>query len=905
MDHLRCVVERITYQNADNGYTVLKCAVKNAQDLVTVVGIMPDTHVGSVLALEGVWKVDAKYGRQFSVEKFEETLPATVYGIEKYLGSGLIKGVGPKFARRIVEKFGKDTLDVIEENPDALIEVEGIGRVRVERIRKSWEEQKEIKNIMLFLQGHEVSTSHATKIFKTYGSDSISVVQENPYRLADDIWGIGFKTADTIAEKMGIEKDRFIRLRSGILYTLNKLSENGHCYAVREQLIQAAVQLLEVEEAELEITLDEMLRTEEVIREEEAIYLPPFFFSETGCAKRLLKLLAAERRVQMDVDTVMETVMGRTGQGQHITYDEVQLEAIRAAVSSKIMVLTGGPGTGKTTTTMGIIAAYRAAGCRIVLAAPTGRAAKRMSEATGMEAKTIHRLLEYKPPEGYQRKEENPLEGDVLILDECSMIDIMLMYNLLKAMPEQMTLIMVGDTDQLPSVGAGNVLKDIISSGRIPVVRLSRIFRQAQGSRIIMNAHRINKGEQIDMRGGRDSDFFFAAKETNEEVVELLVKYCTENLPRYYHVDALQDIQVLTPMQRGVCGAANLNQVLQEAMNPGSIFLRRGGTQYRLHDKVMQIRNDYDKEVFNGDIGVINHVDMEERELTVNFDGREVVYDVSELEELTLAYATTIHKSQGSEYPIVVMPFTMSHYVMLQRNLLYTGVTRAKKILVLIGEKKAVWYAVKNETTADRNTKLAERLREDSMESRIVARMVQTERAGRQSDNNAGRAEAAAGDVPAARSDRQEVPAAGSLNQNKVRMIRYKGGAQPSMVGEQPALYSGSLFQRLGQSEFRSSFSLKSNDRNYVREKGMDTVRKHAQDFIAKRLSPAAPAHDGRQTPMRGHPVFVAQHATATCCRGCLAKWHGIAEGEALSESEQEYLADVIMEWIRRQMETT
>lgn len=607
----------------------------------------------------------------------------------------------------------------------------------------------------------------------------------------------------------------------------------------------------------------------------------------------------------MDVDTVMETVMGRAGQGQHITYDEVQLEAIRAAVSSKIMVLTGGPGTGKTTTTMGIIAAYRAAGCRIVLAAPTGRAAKRMSEATGMEAKTIHRLLEYKPPEGYQRKEENPLEGDVLILDECSMIDIMLMYNLLKAMPEQMTLIMVGDTDQLPSVGAGNVLKDIISSGRIPVVRLSRIFRQARGSRIIMNAHRINKGEQIDMRGGRDSDFFFAAKETNEEVVELLVKYCTENLPRYYHVDALQDIQVLTPMQRGVCGAANLNQVLQEAMNPGSIFLRRGGTQYRLHDKVMQIRNDYDKEVFNGDIGVINHVDMEERELTVNFDGREVVYDVSELEELTLAYATTIHKSQGSEYPIVVMPFTMSHYVMLQRNLLYTGVTRAKKILVLIGEKKAVWYAVKNETTADRNTKLAERLREDSMESRIVARMVQTERAGRQSDNNAGRAEAAAGDVPAARSDRQEVSVAGSLNQNKVRMIRYKGGAQPSMVGEQPALYSGSLFQRLGQSEFRSSFSLKSNDRNYVREKGMDTVRKHAQDFIAKRLSPAAPANDGRQTPMRGHPVFVAQHATATCCRGCLAKWHGIAEGEALSESEQEYLADVIMEWIRRQMETT
>lgn len=906
MDHLRCVVERITYQNADNGYTVLKCAVKSAQDLVTVVGIMPETHVGSVLALEGFWKVDAKYGRQFSVEKFEETLPATVYGIEKYLGSGLIKGVGPKFARRIVEKFGKDTLDVIEENPEALIEVEGIGRVRVERIKKSWEEQKEIKNIMLFLQGHEVSTSHATKIFKTYGSDSISVVQENPYRLADDIWGIGFKTADTIAEKMGIEKDRFIRLRSGILYTLNKLSENGHCYAVREQLIRTAGQLLEVEEAELEITLDEMLRTEDVIREEDAIYLPPFFFSETGCAKRLLKLLMAERRVQMDVDAVMERVMGRTERDQEadtaddadvaphrmqeaetqgqITYDEVQLEAIRVAVSSKVMVLTGGPGTGKTTTTMGIIAAYRAAGCKIILAAPTGRAAKRMSEANGMEAKTIHRLLEYKPPEGYQRKEENPLEGDVLILDECSMIDIMLMYNLLKALPAHMTLIMVGDTDQLPSVGAGNVLGDIISSERIPVVRLSRIFRQAQGSRIVMNAHRINKGEQIDMRGGRDSDFFFAAKETNGEVVELVVKYCTENLPRYYHVDALQDIQVLTPMQRGVCGAANLNQVLQEAMNPGSILLRRGGMQYRLHDKVMQIRNDYDKEVFNGDIGVINHVDMEERELTVNFDGREVVYDVSELEELTLAYATTIHKSQGSEYPIVVMPFTMSHYVMLQRNLLYTGVTRAKKILVLVGEKKAVWYAIKNETTADRNTRLAIRLQEDSMESRIAARP----------DRKESQAPVQVQEEERTRS--AETP-------EKIKMIQYKSGAQPSMVSEQPARYGGSLFQRLGQSEFRSSFSLKSNDRHYVREKGMDVVRRHAQDFIGKRLAPAAPANDGRQTPMRGHPVFVAQHATATCCRGCLAKWHGIAEGAALSETEQAYLVDVIMEWITRQME--
>ena len=713
VEYLRCVVERITYQNAENGYTVLKCAVKNYKDLVTVVGTMPDTHVGSVLSLEGFWKVDAKYGRQFSVQKFEETLPATVYGIEKYLGSGLIKGIGPKFARRIVEKFGKDTLDVIEENPNALIEVEGIGKVRVERIKTSWQEQKEIKNIMLFLQGHEVSTSHATKIFKAYGSESISIVKENPYRLADDIWGIGFKTADSIAAKMGIEKDRFIRLRSGILYTLNKLSESGHCYAVREQLMEKAVQLLEVDAPELEITLDEMIRTSDVIKEEEAIYLPPFYFSETGCAKSMLRLLERERKVRVNPDEIVQKVIRQSA----ISYDEIQLEAIRTAISSKIMVLTGGPGTGKTTTTMGIISAYQMAGCRILLAAPTGRAAKRMSEATGMEAKTIHRLLEFKPPEGYQKNEDKPLDGDVLILDECSMVDVILMYNLLKAIPEHMSLILVGDTDQLPSVGAGNVLKDVIDSGRIPVVRLTRIFRQAQGSRIIMNAHRINKGEAIDMRGGKESDFFFAGKETNEEVVDTLVKYCSQNLPNYYHVDAFRDIQVLTPMQKGTCGAANLNQILQEAMNPTRIFLHRGGTQYRLHDKVMQIRNDYDKEVFNGDIGTVTRVDMEERELTVDFDGRNVVYDVAELDELVLAYAVTIHKAQGSEYPIVVMPFTMSHFVMLQRNLLYTGVTRAKKILVLIGEKKAVYYAIKNEKTTERNTKLAERLREGRSET--------------------------------------------------------------------------------------------------------------------------------------------------------------------------------------------
>ena len=789
MDHLRCVVERITYQNPENGYTVLKCAIKNYSDLVTVVGNMPDTHVGSVLSLEGFWKMAPKYGRQFSVEKFEETLPATVYGIEKYLGSGLVKGVGPKFAKRIVETFGKDTLDVIEESPDDLLKVPGIGKVRVERIKTSWQEQKEIKNIMLFLQGHEVSTSHATKIFKTYGSESISIVKENPYRLADDIWGIGFKTADSIAQKMGIEKGKFVRLRSGIFYTLNKLAEEGHCYAVRDQLIEKARELLEVEEPELEITLDEMIRTGDVIRDQdaEAIYLPPYFFSESGCAKRLIRLLLCRRKMKTDTEKILQEAISQSD----ITYDEIQMEAIKTALSSKVMVLTGGPGTGKTTTTMGIISAYQAAGCRIILAAPTGRAAKRMSEATGMEAKTIHRLLEYKPPEGYQKNEENPLEGDVLILDECSMIDVMLMYNLLKAMPEQMTLILVGDIDQLPSVGAGNVLRDIIDSERVPVVRLTRIFRQAQGSKIIMNAHRINKGEAIDMRGGKDADFFFASKENNQEVVETVVQYCRSNLPRYYHVDPLQDIQVLTPMQRGECGAVNLNQVLQEAMNPSKIFLRQGGTQYRLNDKVMQIRNDYDKEVFNGDIGTITKVDMEERELTVRFDDRDVVYDVTELDELSLAYAVTIHKSQGSEYPIVVMPFTMSHFVMLQRNLLYTGVTRAKKILVLVGEKKAVYYAIRNETTTKRNTCLAQRLRSESRESREVEAQLREEA---QKENFAEM-------VP------EGIQSDAPTRAQKEKKIVYKGGIQPSMVHETPAVYGGNLWSRLSQSRFRSSFA--------------------------------------------------------------------------------------------------
>ena len=712
MEQLRCVVERITFQNEQNGYSVIKCMAKGFTDLVTVVGAMPDVHVGSVLTLTGSWHVDARYGRQFAMETYEETLPATAYGIEKYLGSGLVKGIGPKYARQIVSYFGKDTLDVIEAEPARLLEVPGIGYKRVESIQKSWADQKEIKNIMLFLQGHDVSTGHATRIYKQYGADSIRIVQENPYRLADDIWGIGFKTADTIAAKLGFAKEAPVRLRSGLLYTLNRLAEEGHCYAVAEQLTGTGAKLLDVEEGLLYQALNEMIQTQDVITspipesEDTAIYLPPFFYSETGVRNRLKKISAA---------APAKPIPEQIPVSDDLAYDEVQLQAIRIALTSKIMVLTGGPGTGKSTTTMGIIRAFR--GMNVLLAAPTGRAAKRLSEVTGMEAKTIHRLLEFKPPEGYQRNQDHPLEGDLLIVDECSMVDVILMFALLRAVPDSMRVILVGDVDQLPSVGAGNVLRDIIESGVFPVVTLTKIFRQAASSRIITNAHRINHGEFPDLSNSKGTDFFFQSEEDPEKAAPVIVDLVQNRLPKYYRVSPRM-IQVLTPMQRGVVGAVHLNQVLQDALNPpvpdsrgsASPELHRGGYTFRPGDKVMQIRNNYDKEVFNGDIGTVESIDTDDRTMIIQFDDRSIEYDVSELDEIVLAYATTVHKAQGAEYLIVVMPVMMTHFTLLQRNLLYTGVTRAKKALVLVGQKKAVAYCVRNVTVDRRNTLLAERL---------------------------------------------------------------------------------------------------------------------------------------------------------------------------------------------------
>ena len=732
---LRGVVERITYQNPENGYTVLKCAVKNYNDLVTVIGNLLDVNVGSVLLIDGNWKVDSKYGRQFVAESWEETLPATVFGIEKYLGSGLIKGVGPKFAKRIVGLFGTDTMDVIECDISRLKEVEGIGEKRIRQIHESWERQKEIKNVMLFLQDHGVSTSFAAKIYRQYGNDSIAKVKENPFRLADDIWGIGFKTADSIAEKLGIGKEAFVRLRSGIMYTLSSLADEGHVYAYKGQLIKRATELLEAEESSIVMTLDQMLADKDVISEPvseekgDAIYLPPFYYAEVGVAAKIRKLL--QNPAQDRLWTSLMEARKRTGNRAlsidvkkieakiGMEYDEIQADAIRQAAVSKIMILTGGPGTGKTTTTKGIISAYQSFGLKILLAAPTGRAAKRMTETTGLEAKTIHRLLECKPPEGYQKNEENPLEGDVLIVDECSMIDLVLMNSLLKAIPAGMRVVLVGDIDQLPSVGAGNVLRDLIDSGVVPVIRLTRIFRQAQTSRIIMNAHRINEGQMPDLSNGKETDFFFTTKEDPEEAVREIVSLVQHKLSRYYRTPSSQ-IQVLTPMQKGVVGATNLNLALQEALNPQGDGLRRSGFIFRRDDKVMQIRNNYDKEVFNGDIGIIESVDLQNRTLKVNFDQHVVEYESSELDELVHAYATTIHKAQGSEYPIVVMPVLMNHYVMLQRNLIYTGITRAKKILVMVGTRKALACAVRNVTVDRRNTLLKERLQQsvDRIETR-------------------------------------------------------------------------------------------------------------------------------------------------------------------------------------------
>ncbi|MFZ7103490.1 MAG: ATP-dependent RecD-like DNA helicase [Peptococcaceae bacterium] len=709
MEHLSGIVERITFLNEENGFAVIKIRARGFSELVTVVGAVSFVAVGSAVNLQGQWKEDSKYGKQFAAQDCLETVPATVTGIEKYLGSGLIKGIGPVNARRIVKRFQEDTIRIIEEEPERLSEAEGIGQKRIEMIKKAWQEQKEIKNVMLFLQNQGVSTTFAVKIYKTYGDASIKLVRENPYRLADDIWGIGFKTADQIAEKMGFARDSYERCRAGVIYTLNQLSNEGHCFAAQDELVRLGQEILAVTEDKIAGALRRMILEKTLIVEElEKIFLPAFYYSEVGVAEKIKELVKTSSRFAA---IPRDVLLAEIRQEKQIQYDEIQMQAIHTAVTSKFMVLTGGPGTGKTTTTLAIIKAFTRMGARVLLAAPTGRAAKRMAEATGLEAKTIHRLLEFKPPVGYQRNSENLLECEVIIIDETSMVDIILMYNLLKAVPRDAVVILVGDVDQLPSVGPGNVLKDIIHSGIVKVIELTRIFRQARDSMIITNAHRINKGEYPVLKKGREKDFFFIERDEPRQVAEEIKSLCARRLPRYYRAEPLDDIQVITPMQRGEVGARNLNEVLQATLNHSNLFVHYGGIKYKLNDKVMQIKNNYDKNVFNGDIGRITGIDLEDKQLKIKFDEHEVEYDVGELDEVVLAYATTVHKSQGSEYKIVVAPLVTQHYMMLQRNLLYTCVTRAKKILVLIGSRKALAMAVRNNKVTERNTRLAYRLK--------------------------------------------------------------------------------------------------------------------------------------------------------------------------------------------------
>jgi len=686
-----------------------------------VVGGMMHPTPGEKVRLKGEWTNHPRFGEQFRIVFCESSVPATVYGIEKYLGSGLIKGIGPVMARRMVEKFGEATLEIIEAESSRLLEVDGIGEKRIAMIGKAWDEQREIRAIMLFLQSHEVSAAYAARIFRQYGNTAVSVLQENPYRLATDIFGIGFLTADRIAEKMGFAKDCLLRAEAGILYVLHELAEEGHVAYPAGLLISKCQEILEIAPEIIAGALEAAAGERWIVIEEgpaltealpdRAVYLAKYHLSETQAAARLKTLLNTPSALRaIDAEKALSWVQEKLA--LHLAVN--QIEAIRAAATHKLLVITGGPGTGKTTIINAMIRIFSAAGAKVLLAAPTGRAAKRMSEATGQEAKTIHRLLEYSPKKGcFQKDETSPLDCQVLIVDEASMIDILLMHHLLKAVPPAATFILVGDGDQLPSVGAGRVLNDVMESGRVPVVELREIFRQARESSIIVNAHRINRGEIPHLQTSPDrlDDFYFVEQEDPEKVLDLIVRLVKERIPQRFGFDPLEDIQVLTPMHRGLVGAGNLNSALQKALNPGEDGLQRGGRLYRVGDKIMQIRNNYDREVYNGDIGRIVHLDNELQEATLTFDGREVVYDYGELEEIVLSYAVSVHKSQGAEYPAVVMPLLMQHYMLLQRNLLYTAVTRGKKLVVIVGMKKALAIAVRNNKTRKRFSQLSQRLR--------------------------------------------------------------------------------------------------------------------------------------------------------------------------------------------------
>ena len=714
-------IERVTYTNEENGYTIARLKVYGQRDLITVVGYLMSPAPGEILNLKGEWINHPKFGEQFKVAEYKTTVPATVFGIKKYLGSGLIKGLGPVIAGRIVKKFGEKTLDIIENDIEKLTMVEGIGKKRIAMIQDAWDEQKEIRDVMMFLQSHGVSSGYATKIFKQYKNRSIAVVTENPYRLAMDIFGIGFVIADSIAEKLGFQKDSPLRVEAGILYVLHQLSDEGHVFYPYEHLVKKSRETLDVDRDTVTQALGNLAMDKKIVLEDinesidefkennKGVYLAKFHLCETSIATRLKILSTTPKSIRtVNAENALEWVQGQLD----IRLAENQAKAVRCALENKIMVITGGPGTGKTTIINAILKIFSGLKVKTCLAAPTGRAAKRMSETTGHEARTIHRLLEYSFTKGgFQKNEEKPLDCDLLILDEASMIDTILMHHLIKAVPIFATVILVGDVNQLPSVGAGNVLNDIIASGAISVVELNEIFRQARESRIIVNAHKINSGIlptfEDDVPG---NDFYFIHQENPEKVLEIILELTKERIPNRFGFDPVDDIQVLTPMHKGVVGAGNLNTELQKSLNPFQEEITRGNRNFRINDKVMQIRNNYDKEVFNGDIGRITRIRPDEDEMTVMFDGREVPYAFYELDELVLAYAVSVHKSQGSEYPAVVVPVLTQHYMLLQRNLIYTAVTRGRDLVVMVGTRKALAMAVHNDKTKKRFTNLQYRM---------------------------------------------------------------------------------------------------------------------------------------------------------------------------------------------------
>ena len=711
---LEGVLERVVFFNEETGFTVARLQVAKRRDLVAIVGVLPSPMPGETLRLKGEWVVDSKFGEQFRVNSCLSVLPATLTGIEKYLGSELVKGIGPIMAKRIVARFGLETLDIIEDSTEKLQEVDGIGPIRVERIAKAWQEQREIREVMVFLQGQGVSSTYAVKIYKAYGDKAISIVKENPYRLALDISGIGFKTADKIAQNMGIDPGSPMRAEAGIIHVLSELVDEGHVYYPYEELKEKAADLLEVDQEVLEVALATLAEQRRVVIEErqelKAVYLTPLHVAEVNVAVRLGTLLNSPNQLpQIDIEKAIEWVQ----RVNRIELAKMQKEALRKAITGKVTVITGGPGTGKTTLVNSLIKILEKKGQRIALASPTGRAAKRLSEVTGREAKTIHRLLEFSPSEGgFKRNEDNPLDADLVVIDEVSMVDILLMNHLLKAIPTMATLLLVGDADQLPSVGPGNVLKDIIASERVEIIRLTEIFRQAQESLIVVNAHRVNRGEFLQLKAspGQQANLYFINSEDPQKVVEVIKELCKRRLPHTFHLDPLEDIQVMTPMHKGIVGVANLNAELQSLLNSNGKAVARGGRLFRVNDKVMQIKNNYEKETFNGDIGRIVGIDLEEQKLMVKFEDRVIDYDWSELDELVLAYAISIHKSQGSEYPAVVIPLLPQHYIMLQRNLLYTAITRAKRLVVLVGSKRAIVIAIKNNKVQFRYTNLGPRL---------------------------------------------------------------------------------------------------------------------------------------------------------------------------------------------------